>query len=854
MTEVPLRLTVTMGGPDPDVRGPGRQLDLPADGDTMLAAVPPGNTYAVRFATAAGWGGWETLGGESGDAPDEPAAGAAAAPGAAADPRAEGPTPSKVALGPVRVPEGAQRVEVVRLSGTGDELTVTFLADTPGGPDVAAAGTGAAVDNGTGAVVRGLQVAAGSTQMPTIMPRSAWATEGWATANAGCQGGPEYSDRIQAAVVHHTVTANNYSADQVDDMIRAVYYAHVRINGWCDVGYNFLVDRFGTIWQGRSGDADRAVIGGHTKGFNSSTVGIALLGQHQPGASPAVARPSGATSAAVAQLAAWKLSLYGVDPNGVTWLKNRSDDGPQKLTSNHWHLVRTVMGHRDLGLTSCPGDYGYELMGALPATLTTTRPADEPPVFASYTPYDRGSGAVTVNRRGGVRAAGSVALPGAGEAPESPGLEPLPSPPPVAVSAAGSGGGTRGWILHADGVVQPYGGATPVAGLPAAGETPVDVVAGTTGGWVISAQAGVHGFAGAGDKVVGGTTGQPIMRGDLTASGDGYLLESTGRLRPVGAAPERQLPSSVSAVDVAVRLSADSGWVLSTDGRLHAFGGAPPASITAPGRPAAGRVYRAVVASPSGRGGWVVTDDGQLWPFGGERLMLPTSTDTARADTVDAAVAGVSLPPGWLASADARWLTKASRLFLGRDPAAGELDWWDARLTYAGATRRVLADELARSDEWVRARVDELYTDVLGRPADPAGRTYWVGRIRAGLSLQQLGVNFYGSAEYVAGSGSTDGYVRRLYQAILHREADPGGLAYWAGRLTGAGARPPDVANGFYQSVESRTDRVGDLYQIVLGRGADPAGLAFWVDQLLRSDDVALAADLASSDEFLLRG
>ena len=554
----------------------------------------------------------------------------------------------------------------------------------------------------------------------------------------------------------------------------------------------------------------------------------------------------------MAQLAAWKLSLYGVDPRGVTWLKNRSDDGPQKLASNQWHLVPTIMGHRDLGLTSCPGDYGYELMKTLSGTLAGTRPADEPPVYGSFTPYDHGAGAVTVNRRGGIRPAGSVALPGAGEGAESPGLEPLPSPPPVAVAAAGSASGTRGWILHADGVVQPYGGAAPVADRPAGGETAVDLVAGSTGGWVISAQGGVHGFAGATDRPVAGT-GQAVIRGDLTASGDGYLVEGNGHLRPVGASPERQLPGAVNAVDVAVRLSADSGWVLSTNGTLHAFGGAPPATITAPGRPAAGRSYRAVIAAASGRGGWVVTDDGQLWPFGGERLLLPASTDATRADTVDAAVSSVALPPAWLARADARWLTKASRLFLGRDPAPGELDWWDARLTYAGATRHSIANDLAHSDEWVGARVDELYTDVLGRPADPDGRAYWVGRIRAGLSLQQLGVNFYGSAEYVVGSGSTEGYVGRLYQAVLHRPADPGGLAYWTGRLAAPGVHPPDVANGFYQSPESRTQRVTNLYQLVLGRPPDPPGLAFWIEHLLRVDDVALAADLASSDEFLLR-
>ena len=68
--------------------------------------------------------------------------------------------------------------------------------------------------------------------------------------------------------MHHTVNANDYTADEVPGIMRSIYAYHVKSRGWRDIGYNFLVDRFGRIWEGRYGGIDKPVVGAHTCGYN----------------------------------------------------------------------------------------------------------------------------------------------------------------------------------------------------------------------------------------------------------------------------------------------------------------------------------------------------------------------------------------------------------------------------------------------------------------------------------------------------------------------------------------------------------------------------------------------------------
>ena len=136
--------------------------------------------------------------------------------------------------------------------------------------------------------------------------------------------------------MHHTVNANGYSRDDVPSILRGIYAYHTQSRGWSDVGYNFLVDRFGRIWEGRYGGVDRPVVGAHTLGYNDDAFAMSAIGNYE------TAQPSQAMLDAYARLFAWKLSLCGV----------RADDTRQYVTSRYFQAIN---GHRDAGQTACPG-------------------------------------------------------------------------------------------------------------------------------------------------------------------------------------------------------------------------------------------------------------------------------------------------------------------------------------------------------------------------------------------------------------------------------------------------------------------------------------------------------------------
>ena len=171
---------------------------------------------------------------------------------------------------------------------------------------------------------------------------------------------PKYAPTIKAATLHHTVDTNAYTAGEVPAMIRAIYRYHAVSRGWGDIGYNVLVDRFGQVWEGRYGGLESTVIGAHARGYNTGTVGVALLGNYESVDTPAPMID--ATEAFIA----WKFSLFHVDPTATT-----------KLTGGGGKKVPTIFGHRDVGRTACPGRYGYarlsEIRTGVAQRLATAR-------------------------------------------------------------------------------------------------------------------------------------------------------------------------------------------------------------------------------------------------------------------------------------------------------------------------------------------------------------------------------------------------------------------------------------------------------------------------------------------------
>ncbi len=151
---------------------------------------------------------------------------------------------------------------------------------------------------------------------------------------------------VHAGFVHHTVNANNYTRAQVPSIIRGIYAYHTQSRGWSDVGYNFLVDRFGRIWEGRYGGVGRPVVGAHTLGYNDYSFAMSAIGNFE------TARPGNAMLNAYARLFAWKLNLHGI----------RAGDMKQKVGGRTFPAVN---GHRDAGQTACPGRYLYAKIGTI---------------------------------------------------------------------------------------------------------------------------------------------------------------------------------------------------------------------------------------------------------------------------------------------------------------------------------------------------------------------------------------------------------------------------------------------------------------------------------------------------------
>jgi hypothetical protein len=192
-----------------------------------------------------------------------------------------------------------------------------------------------------------------ATGAPPIVPRASWGAD-----ESIRKGAPSYAPSVRFAVVHHTAGRNDYSRTEAPAVVRAIQLYHVRGNGWNDIGYNLLVDRFGTIYEGRYGGIERNVVGAHALGFNTGSVGVALLGTHGATA------PSRAAQDALARLLAWRLDLAHVDPTGFTTVIS---SGSERYGSGIPVLLRNVSGHRDTGFTECPGDQLYSRLNALAA-------------------------------------------------------------------------------------------------------------------------------------------------------------------------------------------------------------------------------------------------------------------------------------------------------------------------------------------------------------------------------------------------------------------------------------------------------------------------------------------------------
>ena len=245
-------------------------------------------------------------------------------------------------------------------------------------------------DAGAAAPAAAASTATAAARVPLIRPRSAWGAD-----ESIRRGSPSYA-AVRAVTLHHTASSSSYSAADVPGILRGFYAYHVKSNGWSDIGYNFLVDRFGTIWEGRHGGMNRGVIGSHAGGFNTGTVGVSMIGTYETVA------PSPAMRESVAQVAAWKMSAAGINPRGSLSFTSL---GSTRFARGKVVTLPTLFAHKQVSTTACPGTKGTAAMpglrdriASLMGGATPWLPAPEPaaPPATQEVPLPAGTPVVTV--------------------------------------------------------------------------------------------------------------------------------------------------------------------------------------------------------------------------------------------------------------------------------------------------------------------------------------------------------------------------------------------------------------------------------------------------------------------------
>ena len=292
-------------------------------GVTWMGGAPQ---VAIRWLTGAGWGTWAALDSDI-DTPNQ----------------AE-QAHARAGTEPAWRPDGAMAAAVRVVGGHSlvSDLRVVVVGDAMHRALVGVHAAGASADAATGTAALG----------------HVYSRRDWGANESMRRCGPSYARTNVAVIVHHTAQTNSYAAGDVPGMIRADYAYHVQSRGWCDIGYNLLVDRFGRIWEGRYGGIGRPVIGAHAEGFNTGTVGVAYLGSTDHYAPVAAAR------AAFERVAVYAATTWHFDPASTVVM---TSGGSPRYAAGRRVTLRRVMGHRDTGETACPGAYLYNDLAGIRA-------------------------------------------------------------------------------------------------------------------------------------------------------------------------------------------------------------------------------------------------------------------------------------------------------------------------------------------------------------------------------------------------------------------------------------------------------------------------------------------------------
>jgi hypothetical protein len=176
---------------------------------------------------------------------------------------------------------------------------------------------------------------------PAIILRSQWG----ASSQSECSQ-PIYGTTTMGAVIHHTAGSNSYSASESASIVRAIQAYHMKSRSWCDIGYNFLVDRYGQIFEGRAGGIDKPVRAAHSgnAAVNELTMGVSLMGTFES------APLTDAMKTSTTNLVAWRFSRYGIPATGSYPIGGKT--------------LQRIDGHRSVVSTACPGAQAWSWLGA----------------------------------------------------------------------------------------------------------------------------------------------------------------------------------------------------------------------------------------------------------------------------------------------------------------------------------------------------------------------------------------------------------------------------------------------------------------------------------------------------------
>ena len=280
---------------------------------------------------------------------------------------------------------------------------------------------------------------------PKVITRAQWGAD----ESIRCAT-PTIDDFIGGATVHHTAGSNDYSKSESAEIVRAIYAYHAQTLGWCDIGYNAIVDKYGQIFEGRAGGLDKPVQGAHAGGFNENTVGVAMMGDYS------TEDPSQETVDSVGKFLGWRLGNAGLDPKGTTTMTSEGTDFTFVGKGRTIDLP-VIFGHRDVGNTECPGDAGYARLGEIREIAAANLGGGQAPVETPDTTDTAPDTAVTdpAPSRPGTDVSSTLGENIPALVAE---LQRLASTSPVAQKWLSSGGETGALGVPVSGLVQVSGG------------------------------------------------------------------------------------------------------------------------------------------------------------------------------------------------------------------------------------------------------------------------------------------------------------------------------------------------------------------------------------------------------------